>query len=126
MIGTVGRWTLFPRACPGLIALASVCLAVPVPGAASARASAPGLIPAQPRCEYRVNPLGIDVTAPRLSWIVKSGERGQKQTAYQVLVASDEAALQRDLGDLWDSGQVQSDETTAIVYAGKPLSSDQR
>ena len=45
------------------------------------------------RCEYRVNPLGIDVTQPRLSWIVTSAERGQKQTAYQVLVASDEATL---------------------------------
>jgi hypothetical protein len=42
-------------------------------------------------CEYRVNPLGIDVPQPRLSWVVEatnSDERGQRQTAYQILVAS--------------------------------------
>ncbi|MCX6964504.1 MAG: hypothetical protein NTW41_04040, partial [Verrucomicrobia bacterium] len=44
------------------------------------------------RCEYRENPLGIDVENPRLSWIIEERSqrpevRGQKQTAYQVLVA---------------------------------------
>ena len=126
MIGTVGRWPLFPHLDFGLIALATVCLAGPALCAPVVQPGGPGLSPAELRCEYRGNPLGIDVTAPRLSWIVKSDERGQKQTAYQVLVASDEAALQRDEGNLWDSGQVQSDETTAIVYSGKPLSSDER
>ncbi len=61
-----------------------------------------------------------------MSWIVESTQRGQKQTAYHVLVAGDEATLRQDQGDLWDSGKVQSDETTAIVYAGKPLRSHQR
>ena len=78
------------------------------------------------RCEYRPNPLGIDVTRPRLSWIVNSTERGQRQTGYQVLVASSEDILKLDKGDLWDSGQVKSDDTTGIVYAGKPLLSHQR
>ena len=52
------------------------------------------------RCEYLVNPMGIDVVKPRLSWVIgergqETGDRGQnaevrgqKQTAYQVLVAS--------------------------------------
>ena len=40
------------------------------------------------RCEYRVNPAGIDEAQPRLSWQLESSERGQKQTAYQILVAS--------------------------------------
>jgi alpha-L-rhamnosidase len=78
------------------------------------------------RCEYLVNPLGVDDKHPRLSWVVESAQRGQKQTAYQVLVAHDEATLQQDQGDLWDSGRVNSDETTAITYAGKPLVSQQR
>ena len=63
---------------------------------------------------------------PRLSWIVTSTERGQRQTAYQVLVASSEATLNLDQGDLWNSGHVKSDETTAVVYEGKPLVSNQR
>ena len=48
----------------------------------------PGLSPDRLRCEYLVNPLGIDAVGPRLSWIVQSGEREQVQTAYRVLVAS--------------------------------------
>jgi len=40
------------------------------------------------RCEYLVNPLGIDVIQPRLSWEVNSNIREQKQTAYHILVAS--------------------------------------
>lgn len=77
------------------------------------------------RCEYRVNPLGIDVVNPRLSWELESDERGQKQTAYQVIVASSGDRLEQNEGNLWDSGKVQSDETTAIVYIGAPLTSEQ-
>ncbi|MFA6562306.1 MAG: family 78 glycoside hydrolase catalytic domain [Verrucomicrobiia bacterium] len=85
-----------------------------------------GLAPNQLRCEYRVNPLGIGETAPRLSWIVESSERGQLQTAYRVFVASSEVALAEKTGDLWDSGKVASDETTGVIYGGKPLVSGQR
>jgi len=73
------------------------------------------------KCEYRVNPLGIDVVQPRLSWILESGQRGQKQTAYQVLAASSEENLKKNRGDLWDSGKVKFDQTIHVVYAGKPL-----
>lgn len=34
-----------------------------------------------PRCEYRVNPLGLDVTHPRLSWELASDQRGVRQPA---------------------------------------------
>jgi alpha-L-rhamnosidase len=73
------------------------------------------------RCEYLENPLGLDEPRPRLTWRVESAERGQKQTAYQVLVASDEKTLKADRGDLWDSGKVASDQTVNVVYTGKPL-----
>ena len=77
------------------------------------------------RCEYLSNPMGIDSAQPRLSWIIQSHERGQRQTAYQVLVASSPAALEQGQGDVWDSGKVASDETAHIVYAGRPLASRQ-
>lgn len=73
------------------------------------------------RCEYLADPLGIDATSPRLSWILTSDERGEKQTAYRVLVASSEKLLDDDQADLWDSGKVASDENSQIVYAGQPL-----
>src|SRR5574341_1513120 len=88
---------------------------------------APGPAPAKLRCEYRENPLGIDVVKPRLSWIMEDGRkpevRGQKQTAYQVLVASTPERLAEDKGDLWDSGTVASDQSVLVEYLGRPLES---
>ena len=79
------------------------------------------------RCEYRENPLGIDAVKPRLSWILQDTkqERGQTQTAYQILVASSRSLLAKDEGDLWDSGKIVSDQTAQIEYDGKPLESRQ-
>lgn len=77
------------------------------------------------RCEYLVNPLGIDVAKPRLSWELQSDTNGQKQTAYQIQAASSLAGLQRGRADLWDSGQIDSNATCHIEYKGKPLTSGQ-
>ena len=75
------------------------------------------------RCEYLENPLGIDVEKPRLSWILESKTRGQKQTAYRVLVSSSPEKLKKDIGDLWDTGKVDSDQSIQLVYKGKALTS---
>jgi alpha-L-rhamnosidase len=75
------------------------------------------------RCEYRVNPVGLDVAAPRLSWVLEGDGRGLRQTAYHVLVAASPEALAAGRGDLWDSGQVASDATIHVEYAGRPLQS---
>ncbi|MCF7972222.1 MAG: glycoside hydrolase family 78 protein [Phycisphaerae bacterium] len=77
------------------------------------------------RCEYKVEPLGVDVRQPRLSWILQSTRRGVMQTAYQILVASSEARLKQDAGDLWDSGKVETDRMNQIAYAGGTLTSGQ-
>lgn len=83
------------------------------------------LHPDQLRCEYRTDPLGIDEVQPRLSWMVRSGERAQRQTAYRILVASSRDLLDAHRGDLWDSGKVDSDQTLHVPYQGKPLTSRQ-
>jgi len=77
------------------------------------------------RCEYLVDPIAIDAARPRLSWLVDSATRGQRQTAYRILVASSEAKLAGDGADLWDSGKVTSSEQNQIEYAGRPLASNQ-
>jgi alpha-L-rhamnosidase len=106
---------------------ASTALAVLITSAVTVTSVvAAGLEPVALRCEYRVNPLGIDETHPRLTWREESSERGQGQAAYQVFVASSEALLAKGQGDLWDSGKVAGDETVNIVYAGKPLGSRQQ
>ena len=51
-----------------------------------------------PKCEYAADPLGIDVAQPRLSWCVESDERGQRQTAYRILVASSAELLVTEAG----------------------------
>ncbi len=79
-----------------------------------------------PTCEFAADPLGVDTAAPRLSWQVASEERGAKQTAYQLLIASSPELLAKEQGDLWDSGRVESNNTVLIPYAGKPLASSQQ
>jgi hypothetical protein len=78
------------------------------------------------RCDYAVNPLGVDSANPRLFWKLASGARGQRQTAYQILAASSEKNLARGTGDLWDSGKVDSAETIQIPYSGAVLKSSQQ
>ncbi len=79
--------------------------------------------PVNLRCEYLSNPLGIDVRQPRFAWVLEHSERGQKQSAYQVLVATRPSVLGEDKGDAWDSGKVESDDSTQVAYKGKPLES---
>ena len=86
----------------------------------------PPLAPAQLRCEYLTNPHGIDEPAPRLSWIMLDPRRGAAQTAYQVLVAADPATLAGNIGNLWDTGRVESSQSIQIAYAGQPLTSRQQ
>jgi alpha-L-rhamnosidase len=86
---------------------------------------ATGLTPTHLRCEYEVNPLGIDEARPRLFWQLEGSARGQTQTAYQVLVASSEAELRRGVGDLWDSGKVDSEQSVFVPYSGTALTSRQ-
>ena len=77
------------------------------------------------KCEYRTNPLGIDNTSPRLSWklIEYNQTRGQKQTAYQILVASNLKNLKNNNGDIWDSGKVASNQSVNVIYQGCLLES---
>ncbi len=75
------------------------------------------------RCEYLKNPIGIDIKNPRLSWIIKLNQQGQKQTAYQILVASNREKLEKNIGDIWDSGKVKSDKSGHIKYLGEKLKS---
>jgi alpha-L-rhamnosidase len=84
--------------------------------------------PVDLRCEYLKNPLGIDAPQPRLSWVLEPGsraERDQRQTAYQVLVATSLKKLNSEQGDLWDGGKTPSDRSIQIPYAGQLLMSGQ-
>jgi len=77
------------------------------------------------RCEYAESPVGIDTTTPRLQWTLASGTRGDRQTAYQIVVASSPMELDSGTNLLWDTGKTASAEIQA-TYAGQPLRSSQR
>lgn len=77
-------------------------------------------------CEYRIDPLGIDVRQPRLSWQMHSTRRGARQTAYRVIAASTPMSLETAADLLWDSGKVASDQSIQVPYGGSALASGQR
>ncbi|MBE0655672.1 MAG: family 78 glycoside hydrolase catalytic domain, partial [Bacteroidales bacterium] len=82
--------------------------------------------PVSLRCEYQVDPIGIDTKKTSLTWLLEETSpnlRGQKQTGYQVLVASSPEILSGNTGDLWNSGEVDSDQNVHVIYAGKELNS---
>src|SRR5260370_23715309 len=72
------------------------------------------------RTEYAVDPVGIDVPRPRLSWQLRSAGRDIVQSAYQVQIGADSATLASttDGALLWDSGRVASDASAQVEYAG--------
>ena len=78
------------------------------------------------RCEYFPDPLGIDSPHPRLSWEIKAGRRGVRQTAYRVRAAREHDALTAGEADRWDSGWVRSARSVQVEYAGETLRSRQR
>ncbi len=77
------------------------------------------------RCEGLKNPLGIDVVQPRLSWKMHSSVRGQKQTAYRILVSDSRENLEKEIGNLWDTGKIISDQSIQLTYSGKQLHSEE-
>jgi alpha-L-rhamnosidase len=77
-------------------------------------------------CDHAVNPLAVDHRKPTLSWILSSARRGARQRAYQILVSRDSISLRRGIGNLWNSGKVDSDNSTDVVYGGAaPASGEQ-
>lgn len=72
------------------------------------------------KCEYLVNPLGIDVPSPRFTWQLADARQGAKQKAYQVLVNTDSLALSKDIASEWNTGQKPTAQTL-VSYQGKAL-----
>jgi len=67
------------------------------------------------------NPLAIDRDAIRFTWMSPDTTRGERQTDYQILVASTPELLDAGTADYWDSGQVDSDQSASVEYVGKTL-----
>ncbi len=78
-------------------------------------------------CEHRINPTGVHAKVPRLSWQFKTSEKGKSQEAYRIIASSSREALDRDEGDLWDTGRKTSRSSYLVFYKGeKALQSGQQ
>lgn len=71
--------------------------------------------------EYQTNPIGLDVTQPRFSWILVSPQRDILQTAYELRVSTD--VNFKNIA--WQTGKVNSDQSAFIPYSGTPLKAKQ-
>ncbi|MGE5420658.1 MAG: family 78 glycoside hydrolase catalytic domain [Chloroflexota bacterium] len=77
-------------------------------------------IPRNLRCEYIVNPLGIDNPHPRLTWQQFDERMGARQTSYRIFVGTDSADVANGKGNVWTSDKVNSDQNL-IKYDGDSL-----
>ena len=75
--------------------------------------------PVKLMCDYRVNPLAVEQVRPGLSWRIECQNPGAEQSAYRIQAAPSQEQLPD--GSLWDSGWVESAETTQVLYAGKSI-----
>jgi alpha-L-rhamnosidase len=82
--------------------------------------------PSNLRCEYLVDPVGIDVREPRLSWTIESELSNQRQIAFQIVVWSGERAIADERERIWDTGRVEKGGTIGHAYAGPPVRSRER
>ncbi|SDU81212.1 family 78 glycoside hydrolase catalytic domain [Jiangella alkaliphila] len=113
------------RALPGLAA-GAVLLSLLVPATEEATAA--------PRSHVTVgglevdgmaDPLGTGVGAPTLSWRLESDRRSERQSAYEIQVASTEELLTSGEPDLWASGRVIG-PAQSVTFGGEPLGSRDR
>jgi alpha-L-rhamnosidase len=70
------------------------------------------------RWDGRDRPLGLIQFEPRMSWALTSPARAERQTAYQVLVASEPDKLLPGKADVWDSKKVASSDSLNVRYGG--------
>ncbi len=78
------------------------------------------------KCEYAINPLGMDVAAPQLSWCIESSERGTFQNGYEIIMADSPEVLAENKGNIWETGMIGSSLSAGIRYSGPELQSRKR
>jgi alpha-L-rhamnosidase len=86
----------------------------------------PALTVTNLKCEYKQNPIGIDVEKPRLSWQIESDNRGVSQSAYEIRTAATNKEVASGKNLIWGTGKVKSEQSIQVVYNGPVPESRQR
>lgn len=63
----------------------------------------------------------IRTAQPYLGWVVNSKANSTLQTAYQILMSSSKKKLEKNDGNIWNSGKIESNNSIAVKYNGSPL-----
>ncbi|MEU1274014.1 family 78 glycoside hydrolase catalytic domain [Streptomyces sp. NPDC005799] len=118
------RWRWKSPRWSTVVALAAVVALGASPGGPGvAAASSGGISVGQLTVDGTASPLGTDSTRPSLGWQLHSPARGDRQTAYRILVASSPKRLNAKEADVWDSGRVRSADSVGVPYVGAELTS---
>jgi alpha-L-rhamnosidase len=72
------------------------------------------------KCEYIVNPLGIDEPHPRFTWQMADDRQGAEQTAYELFMGTDSIGVANRRGNVWNSGKISSN-INLMKYPGDSL-----
>lgn len=75
-------------------------------------------------CEHKINPIGVDVLQPRMSWKINAPGRNFMQTAYNIRVSTDKNFPKKNT--VWESGKMLSNESILQPYNGPALQSGRR
>ena len=76
--------------------------------------------PVNLRCEYLIDPIGIDTSSPRLSWMMSSSSYVLKQSAYQIIINSDSLEAKKNNGNILKTDRINSDKML-VNYLGEKL-----
>lgn len=94
--------------------------------ALSSCASKPSVKVVEPLVNFLENPSAVQTASPTFSWKIVSRKQAVSQSSYRIIVSSSKKLLDGNAGDLWDSGEVESDATAYVRYDGEPLASGQK
>lgn len=73
------------------------------------------------KCEYLINPIGMDAPNPRLTWQMLDSRQNAKQTAYRIVIDTDSALVNAGKGSIWNTGWIKKSDVNLIVYNGQAL-----
>lgn len=100
-------------------------IAVTIPSVRAQKKQA-GLLISDLKTSYASNPIGIDIEKPQFSWVLTGSNGNSMQQSYQLLISDDPAKLEREEGNIWNSGKVFSPRSAGILYEGAGLKSRKR
>ena len=73
------------------------------------------------RTDDLTTPLGLDDQTPHFAWQLNDLQRGARQSAYQLQVATSRELLTSGKPDTWDSGRIASGQSVGVNYQGGSL-----